>query len=133
MHSFVRSPFRPGAWIAALGLLVALGGCASDERPTRPTENGGSPPSSDTTATPMTDDGTIQGTGTIRYLDLEGGFYGLVAEDGTKYDPSPLPDSLQEDGLRVRFRVQEKDIMTTRMWGTPVEMLEIERIGDEND
>jgi hypothetical protein len=80
----------------------------------------------------VTADG-IQGTGTIQYVDLEGGFYGLVAEDGTKYAPSSLPDSLQKSGRRVRFRIQEKDLMTTRMWGSPVEVLEIERIGDEND
>ena len=115
-----------------LGLFLALGGCASNERPAIAPEEG-SPASSDTTATPVTDDGTIKGTGTIRYVDLEGGFYGLVAEDGAKYDPTPLPDSLQVDGLSVRFRVKEKDVMTTRMWGTPVEVVEVERIGNEND
>mgnify|MGYP003868518591 CR=1 FL=1 len=46
---------------------------------------------------------------------------------------APLPDSLQVDGLSVRFRVKEKDVMTTRMWGTPVEVVEVERIGNEND
>jgi len=81
----------------------------------------------------MTDEPGIQGTGTIQHVDLEGGFYGLVDEEGTKYDPTPLPESLRVDGLQVRFRVQKKDLMTTRMWGTPVEVLEIERIDDEND
>ena len=109
--------------LAALGLL----GCAAGEPPQSAPN-----PSPDSTTAPVTDD-AIQGIGTIRYVDLEGGFYGLVAEDGTKYDPSPLPDRLREDGLRVRFRVKKKDVMTTRMWGTPVEVLAIERIGDEND
>jgi hypothetical protein len=109
--------------LASLGLL----GCAAGEPPQSATNA-----SPDTTTAPVTD-GVLQGTGTIRYVDLEGGFYGLVAEDGTKYDPSPLPDSLRADDLRVRFRVQKKDVMTTRMWGTPVEVLEIERIGDKND
>lgn len=135
----MRSPFVPSRLlqcteIVALGLVLALGGCAANERPASASENGPSPPASDTTASPpVTDDRPIEGTGTIRYVDLEGGFYGLVAEDGTKYDPTPLPDSLREDGLPVRFRIKEKDVMTTRMWGTPVEVLGIERIGDEND
>ncbi len=81
----------------------------------------------------MTSDAPIQGTGTIRYVDLEGGFYGLVDEEGTKYDPTPLPDSLRVDGLRVRFEAKKKNVMTTRMWGTPIEVLNIERIGNEND
>ena len=105
-----------------LGILVGLAGCASEERPPG-SHSSPSPP--DTTVA----DDVIQGTGTIRYVDLEGGFYGIVAEDGTKYDPTPLPDSLQDDGLSVRFQLKEKDVLTTRMWGTPVEVLHIERIG----
>jgi len=124
------SPFLPYALIVALGLSFAVGGCAFNEQPTSPSER----PASDTTApTSVSDDGIVAGTGTIRYVDLEGGFYGLVADDKTKYDPTPLPDSLQVDGLSVRFRVKEKDTMTTRMWGTPVEVIEIERIDDENE
>ena len=127
MHNAFPFPRIP----AGLCLLVLLGtcvGCAAGERPQMANES-----NPDTTTTPVTDDTTIQGTGTIRFVDLEGGFYGIVAEDGTKYDPTPLPDSLQENGVRIRFRVKEKDVMTTRMWGTPVEVVHAERIDDEND
>jgi len=110
--------------LAFLGLL----GCAAGEQPQSVTDS-----PTDTTTTSVTDDNAIQGTGTIRYVDLEGGFYGLVAEDGTKYDPMSLPDSLQVDGLHVRFRGTEKNVMTTRMWGTPVELVSAERIDDKND
>ncbi|HKL88712.1 MAG TPA: hypothetical protein VJ884_06870 [Salinibacter sp.] len=109
-----------------LGLLAGLAGCASEERPPGATS---SPSTPDTTVA----DDVIQGTGTIRYVDLEGGFYGIVAEDGTKYDPTPLPDSLQEDGLSVRFQLKEKDVLTTRMWGTPVEVIRIERTRTARD
>ena len=109
-----------------LGLLVGIAGCASEERPP------GTKSSPSTPDTTVADD-VIQGIGTIRYVDLEGGFYGIVAEDGTKYDPTPLPDSLQEDGLPVRFQLKEKDVLTTRMWGTPVEVVHIERTGTATD
>ena len=122
----MRSARRtPVCWaVLAWGLLLALGGCAADEGAR--SRNDASPSFSDTTVA----DGVIQGTGTIRYVDLEGGFYGLIADDGAKYDPTPLPDRLREDGLRVHFRVREKNVLTTRMWGTPVEVL---RIGRAND
>jgi hypothetical protein len=104
-----------------LGLLLVLGGCAATERP----PGAGTPASPSVPDTAGADD-VIQGTGTIRYVDLEGGFYGLVADDGTTYDPTPLPDSLCKDGRRVRFRVRETNALTTRMWGTTVEVLHIE-------
>lgn len=71
----------------------------------------------------------VSGVGTIVYMDLEGGFYGLVAEDGTKYNPLNLADEFKQDSLRVRFRAETKtDVMTTRMWGTNVEILEMLQI-----
>jgi hypothetical protein len=106
--------------VLALGLVLVLGGCVGEKRP--PGDAIASSPVFDTTVA----DDVIQGTGTIRYVNLEGGFYGLVADDGAKYDPTPLPDSLRKDGLRVRFRIQETKVLTTRMWGTPVEVLRIE-------
>lgn len=75
-------------------------------------------------------DSVISGTGTVQYVELEGGFYGIVGDDGdVKYDPESLPSAFQEDGLRVRFRlVKRDDVMSMRMWGTPVEVREIERL-----
>lgn len=71
---------------------------------------------------------TVEGTGTIRYVDLEGGFYGLVADDSARYDVT-LPLHLQHDGVRVRFRGRVlEDVMTTRMWGTPFELTAVERL-----
>lgn len=75
------------------------------------------------------DEDVIQTTGTVQYVQLEGGFYGIVAEDGTKYDPTNLPDEFEEDGLRVRFRAELKeDVLGFHMWGKIVELLEIQRL-----
>lgn len=72
------------------------------------------------------DPNLITGTGTVRYQDLEGGFYGIVADDSSKYDPGTLPAQVQQDGLRVRFTASRVGGMTTRMWGTRVEVRDIE-------
>ncbi|MGI9175697.1 MAG: hypothetical protein ACR2GR_10310 [Rhodothermales bacterium] len=75
----------------------------------------------------------VSGVGTIRYVDLEGGFYGLVANDSTRYTPTNLDAEFQEDGLEVRFRGELQDVMTMQMWGKPLEILDITRTLTEED
>ncbi len=50
------------------------------------------------------DTGIVKGTGTIVYLNFEGGFYGIIADNGEHYDPINLPSEFKKDGLRVRFK-----------------------------
>lgn len=71
----------------------------------------------------------IEGRGTVQFVELEGGFYGIVADDGQRYDPTNLDEAYEEDGLRVRFRARERDdLISVRMWGRMVEIISIERI-----
>lgn len=73
----------------------------------------------------------VEGTGTVRYIDLEGGFYGIEADSGQKLDPINLRSQFKQDGLRVRFRTRMiKDVMTIHQWGTPVEILEMEALSE---
>lgn len=67
-------------------------------------------------------------TGTIQYIDLEGGFFGIVADDGAKYLPINLDEAFQKDGMRVRFEAEPVDVMTIYQWGTPVRLLSIEAL-----
>jgi len=68
-------------------------------------------------------------TGTVRHIDLEGGFYGLEADDGTKLDPVNLPEEFRQDGMRVWVRVKElKDRVSIHMWGQVVRIVEIKRL-----
>ncbi len=68
-------------------------------------------------------------TATVKYIDLEGGFYGIESDAGDSYLPINLADEFKEDGLRIVFKMRERtDIMTTRMWGKTVEIVEIERM-----
>ncbi len=73
-------------------------------------------------------------SGTVRYLEIEGGFYGLVADDGTKYNPINLPAEYKKNGLRVKFAVREKKgVVSFRMWGKIVEVVKIQKIAEENE
>ena len=71
----------------------------------------------------------VSGTGTVKFIDLEGGFYGILGDDGENYDPINLSQEFQEDGLRVRFEVKiREDVVSIHMWGTPVEIIKIEKL-----
>jgi len=111
--------------ILGLTLAAGLAGCsASDQAPET---------AADSLDSAQQSDQTVTGTGTISFVDIEGGFFAIQSDDGAKYDPTgSLDKDFQKDGLRVRFSLQPKEgVMTTRMWGTPVDVEEIERIEDE--
>lgn len=71
----------------------------------------------------------VSGTGTITFLDFEGGFYGIVSDDGEHYDPIALGETFQVPGLRVFFKVQiEENMSSSHMWGKIVRVLHIEKL-----
>jgi hypothetical protein len=73
---------------------------------------------------------TVAVSGTVQYIDLEGGFYGIVADDGARYLPLNLPEMFAEDGLAVTAEVVVKeDVATIQQWGTPVEIVTIRSEG----
>lgn len=73
---------------------------------------------------PVMEDGIVA---TVKYIELEGGFYGIEDENGQTYYPINLTEDYKEDGLRIMFKYKARtDIMTTVMWGTPVEITAIE-------
>ena len=68
-------------------------------------------------------------TGTVNYIDLEGGFYGITDEEGNKYDPVNLPEEYKEDGTRVRFSAKKLENYTSiHMWGKIIEITNIDKI-----
>ncbi len=71
----------------------------------------------------------INGTGTVRFNPIEGGFYGIVGDNGENYDPINLEKEFQVDGLRVRFEAKKRDDLASfHMWGTLIEIINIKRI-----
>jgi len=71
----------------------------------------------------------ISGKGTVKFLDFEGGFYGIISDNGENYDPINLSKEFKVDGLRVRFDAKkQEDMASFHMWGTIIEIINIERI-----
>ena len=77
----------------------------------------------------MTGTDQVEGVGTVVYIRIEGGFYGIVAGSDGQWDPINLPGGYLQDGLKVKFQAKlRKDLRSTHMWGTMVEILSISRI-----
>jgi len=63
----------------------------------------------------------ISATGTIEFIELEGGFFGIVTTEGDHYLPLNLPEEFRVDGLGVTFTARTApDVNTIYMWGIPV-------------
>ncbi len=71
----------------------------------------------------------VEGVGTVIYISIEGGFYGIVAGSDGHWEPINLPAGYMQDGLKVRFEAKlRKDLNGTHQWGTLVELTSISRI-----
>jgi len=65
-------------------------------------------------------------SGTVTFIDLEGGFFGIVTDAGDHYLPLDLPEEYRIDGMRVVFTAYEtRDAATFAMWGIPVQLASI--------
>ncbi len=68
----------------------------------------------------------IRITGTVRHVELEGGFYAIVGDDGVTYDPTNLPAEFQKDGLAVEAEARRRtDRVGIHQAGPIVELLRI--------
>ncbi len=65
--------------------------------------------------------------GQVVYMQLEGGFWAIITDDGAKLD-GPIPAELQQNGLAVEGRYKPlKDNASFHMWGTVVNFVELEK------
>jgi len=68
-------------------------------------------------------------TGTVVYVSIEGGFYGIKGDNGKNYDPRNLSDEFKKDSLRVSFEYKVSENQTsTHMWGELIEIVKIVKI-----
>ena len=75
----------------------------------------------------------ISFTGQVTWQDIEGGFYGIITPDGTKYLPQNLPAGYQTDGVTVDITgILVPDVVTMQMWGEPIEIKTISPVNAEN-
>ena len=67
--------------------------------------------------------------GTVRYFDFEGGFYGIVTENGGKYLPLNLDSKYKKDGTILKFTgAKAEDMMSIQQWGTMFKLDKVELI-----
>ena len=65
--------------------------------------------------------------GLVSYIDLEGGFYGIITDTGEHHNPINLQVDYQVDSLRINYKYKTlQNVPSIRMWGTPIEILEIQ-------
>lgn len=68
-------------------------------------------------------------TGTVVHEDLEGGFWGLIGDNGEKYRPvESLPEAVREDGCRIEAVVEPVQALSFAMWGRNVRVHSIEKL-----
>lgn len=68
--------------------------------------------------------------GTVRYMNLEGGFWGIEADNGQQILPTNLAAEYKKDGLRISFKASpETDMMSIQQWGTLSNVSDVEVIG----
>jgi hypothetical protein len=64
--------------------------------------------------------------GTVTYKNIEGGFYAIDGDNGSKYDPISLPKAFRKDGLRVKVTAHRRvDAISLHMYGTIIEVVNI--------
>lgn len=67
--------------------------------------------------------------GTVQFLNLEGGFYGIVTKDGKKLLPLNLQKNYQQVGAVIKFTGKaEPELRTIQQWGTPFRIKDVEII-----
>jgi len=75
------------------------------------------------------EENVVRGTGTIVWLNLEGGFWGIIGDDGEHYDPINLDSEVRCEDLRVYFEAEIRtDLVSFHMWGKIVEILQIQKL-----
>ena len=59
--------------------------------------------------------------GTVKYQNLEGGFWSIIDQSGGKWRPLVLQGNLQKEGLFGEFTLNVmEDVVDHIIWGTPV-------------
>lgn len=84
---------------------------------------------SDTNSKPITQ----HIVGRVVYLNLEGGFYGFIADNGEKFLPLNLEEEHRVDGKRLKLAViPQKETMTFMQFGQAVKVVKTIKIENKN-
>jgi len=65
--------------------------------------------------------------GTVKYITLETGFWGIVGNQGQKYVPVNMPEQLKHEGREVEVTAElVSDIAGLQMWGQYIKVTSFE-------
>ncbi|RMG67460.1 MAG: hypothetical protein D6722_13100 [Bacteroidetes bacterium] len=69
-------------------------------------------------------------TGKVTYVDISGGFWGIVGDDGAKWHPqNGLPASFRQEGLRVQASGKPAvAAFGISMWGQQMDITDIKKL-----
>ena len=114
-------------------LAFLLFGCAGEKVQSTPPSAKGKPVIHTTPELKQQELKMITVRGTIKYKNLEGGFWALDAEDGRKFMPSGLDKALLVDGIVVEVTgVIEEDVITFQQYGKTLKIKSSRVIDDSN-
>jgi len=69
---------------------------------------------------------SISNSGTVVFRERDGGFYGILTDNGGQYEPSNLSTQYAKDGLRITFTGQLDTMqLGEHRWGNPIEIANI--------
>lgn len=64
-------------------------------------------------------------TGTVTYVELEGGFWGIIGDTGKRYALGDFPEGERWRDQHVRATVRRVSGVSVRMWGVEVDVVSI--------
>lgn len=113
--------------LAAASLIAALGACSPDGSPRRGPVVAENPVKPSEAIRPA-ERKSVEFSGTVHHLPVEGGVYVIRTADGTQYRPSELPEEYRVEGLAVDVKaLQHDDVLTKDMAGQAIDLVEIRR------
>lgn len=66
-------------------------------------------------------------TGTLKFYNLEGGFFGFTGDNGALLLPLNLGNEFKQNGAKIRlYGYIDNNIKTIQMWGSPFHVLDVE-------
>lgn len=112
--------------VLLLFCLVSINGCTTPGTSNGPQNTGTAAPEDKNRSAGSPAD-TIAISGTIVFVNLEGGFFAIRDDDdGRTYNPINLPEAFKKDGLSVGVLARPKvDVMSIHMAGPMIEIVHI--------
>jgi len=79
---------------------------------------------------PVACKGDVCVNGTVRHVEIEGGFWAIRGDDNVTYDPmGGVPAAYREEGLRVRLDAKRRnDVGSIHMAGPIVEIISLTKL-----